>query len=403
MKKFKNLNRLLNFLYITPKQILSFVVMFLILISSSNSSDYPISKKLIKFKINGDIIISDINNDNIISSKLNTKLIQTKINEKNINFKDNNILPTENGELNYIDPYQQIALLDISLEEFVINSPMIIKKYPNLVFISNRTMNLFRLNINKGYIEYMTNYNKNLLNKNYFKYIKEICPKNKDDVLFLRIDYYLKMKYSNLYFNNNNKKDKHKNNDLVWHSHYIKIVPIFPSIDIQNNNNSKIISNINFDFNDNENSENDDYYIFEVIENKNINLIYSQEKYICSQVKDIENELNYDYYYFGNNKRKHLFEYNIIKNNEENIGFSIYFKKIFFIINIFVLIIFGLNLYKTKVLEKINKNDFMNDIKSKLPPLQNNLINNEDHVNAKLENQKGSPKSKSISNLSTCC
>ena len=132
-------------------------------------------------------------------------------------------------------------------------------------------------------------------------------------------------------------------------------------------------------------------------------MIYSQEKYICSQVKDIENELNYDYYYFGNNKRKHLFEYNIIKNNEENIGFSIYFKKIFFIINIFVLIIFGLNLYKTKVLEKINKNDFMNETKSKLPPLQNNLINNEAHVDVKLENQKGSPKSKSISNLSTCC
>jgi hypothetical protein len=252
----------------------------------------------------------------------------------------------------------------------------------------------------------MTNYNKNLLNKNYFKHIKEICPKNKDDVLFLRIDYYLKMKYSNLYFNNNNKKDKHKNNDLVWHSHYIKIVPIFPSIDIQNNNNSKIISNINFDFNDNENSENDDYYIFEVIENKNINLIYSQEKYIYSQVKDIENELNYDYYYFGNNKRKHLFEYNIIKNNEEKEGFSIYVKKIFLIIIIFVLIIFGLNLYKAKAFEKSNKNDFMNDIKSKLPQLQNNLINNEDYVDVKMENQNGkalSPKSKSISNLSTNC
>jgi len=406
MKKLKKLNRIFNFFYITPKQILSIVVMILILISSSNCSDNPNSKKLIKFKLNGDIIISDVNNDNIISAKLNSKLIQTKINEKNINFKDNNILPTENGELNYIDPYQQITLLDISLEEFIINSPMIIKKYPNLVFISNRTMNLFRLNINKGYIEYMTNYNKNLLNKNYFKYIKEICPKNKDDVLFLRIDYYLKMKYSNLYFNNNNNKEKHKNNDLVWHSHYIKIVPIFPSIDIQNNNNSKIFSDINIEYNNNENSENDDYYIFEVIENKKINLIYSQEKSICSQVKDIENELNYDYYYFGNNKRKYLFEYNIIKINEEKTGFSIYFKKIFLLIIIFVLIIFGLNLYKTKVLEKITKNDIMNGIKNKLPPLQNNLINNEDHVDVKMENQSGngfSPKSKSISNLSTNC
>lgn len=406
MKKLKKLNRIFNFFYITSKQILSIIVMILILISSSNCSDNPNSKKLIKFKINGDIIISDVNNDNIISAKLNSKLIQTKINEKNINFKDNNILPTENGELNYIDPYQQITLLDISLEEFIINSPMIIKKYPNLVFISNRTMNLFRLNINKGYIEYMTNYNKNLLNKNYFKYIKEICPKNKDDVLFLRIDYYLKMKYSNLYFSNNNNKEKRKNNDLVWHSHYIKIVPIFPSIDIQNNNNSKIFSDINIEYNNNENSENDDYYIFEVIENKKINLIYSQEKSICSQVKDIENELNYDYYYFGNNKRKYLFEYNIIKKNEEKAGFSIYFKKIFLLIIIFVLIIFGLNLYKTKVLEKITKNDIMNDIKNKLPPLQNNLINNEDHVDVKMENQSGngfSPKSKSISNLSTNC
>ena len=404
MKKLKKLNRFLNFFYITPKQIIPIVVMILILISNSNSSDNVNSKKLIKFKINGDIIISDVNNDNIINAKLNSKLIQTKINEKNINFKDNNILPTENGELNYIDPYQQIALLDISLEEFFINSPMIIKKYPNLVFISNRTMNLFRLNINKGYIEYMTNYDKNLLNKNYFKYIKEICPKNKDDVLFLRIDYYLKMKYSNLYFNNNNKKDKHKNNDLVWHSHYIKIVPIFPSIDIQNNNNSKIINNINTDFNDMKNSENNDYYIFEVIENKNINLIYSQEKDICSQAKDIENELNYDYYYFGNNKRNHLFESNIVKKSEEKTGFIIYCKKIFLIIIIFAFTIFGL--YKTKLSEKNNKNDSMNDIKNKFPPLQNNLINNEDHVDVKMENQNGnalSPKSKSISNLSTNC
>lgn len=404
MKKLKKLNRFLNFFYITPKQIIPIVVMILILISNSNSSDNVNSKKLIKFKINGDIIISDVNNDNIISAKLNSKLIQTKINEKNINFKDNNILPTENGELNHIDPYQQIALLDISLEEFFINSPMIIKKYPNLVFISNRTMNLFRLNINKGYIEYMTNYDKNLLNKNCFKYIKEICPKNKDDVLFLRIDYYLKMKYSNLYFNNNNKKDKHKNNDLVWHSHYIKIVPIFPSIDIQNNNNSKIISNINIDINDMKNSDSDDYYIFEVIENKNINLIYSQEKDICSQAKDIENDLNYDYYYFGNNKRKHLFESNIVKKREEKTDFTIYFKKIFLIIIIFTFIIFGL--YKTKISEKKNKNDFMNDIKNKLPPLQNNLINNEDHIDVKMENQNGnalSPKSKSISNLSTNC
>ena len=54
----------------------------------------------------------------------------------NINFKDNNILPTQNGELNYIDTYQHITLLDISLEEFYINSPMIIRKYPNLLFIT---------------------------------------------------------------------------------------------------------------------------------------------------------------------------------------------------------------------------------------------------------------------------
>jgi serine/threonine protein kinase len=48
----------------------------------------------------------------------------------------------------------------------------------------------------------------------------------------------------------------------------------------------------------------------------------------------------------------------------------------------------------------------MNDIKNKLPPLQNNLINNEDHIDVKMENQSGngfSPKSKSISNLSTNC
>ena len=396
MEKLKK-KKLKTIFFITKKQFLFAIFLIkIIFFTFINSSNIENSSKILKFKINGDITISDNKDNNIIeTTKLNSPLIYTKINEKNINFKDNNILPTQNGELNYIDAYQHITLLDISLEEFFINSPMIIKKYPNLLFISNRTMSVFALNIINGSIYNMELNDKNFANKNIFKYIREICPLNENDVLFLRIDYYLQMKYT--YINNNNIKDKF--NDLIWYSHYIKLLPIYPNINIENKNN--FINNNQFD--------NEDYYIFEVIENKNINLIYSQDKDIFIQIKDIQNDFNYDNYYFGNNKRKHLYEYNVIKKDDNKINLSFKFlKKFFLLIIIFVLSAFSFKLYKSKII----KNNYYNNLRT-VTPLQSDIINNDKNENNNKNNieqtqenpneKPKSPKSKSISNLSTIC
>ena len=413
MRNSYNMNRVKNS-FITLKRFI-FITLIIIIIFpiNINSTSNSNSHKVIKFKLNGDIIISDTENNNIIeNTKLNSRIIYTKINEKNINFKDTNILPTQNGELNYIDPYQHITLLDISLEEFIINSPMIIKKYPNLLFISNRTMSLFSININNGSINFMENYNKNLLNKNDFlRYVKDVCPKNEEDVLFLRFDYYLQMKYT--YVNNNNKnKINDQFSDIIWQSHYVKIIPIYPQVNIETNNT----------FIDYDNFENEDYYIFEVIDNKNINLIYSQDKDIFLQIKDVQNDFNFDSnYYFGNNKRKHLFEYNIIKKdiiNKRNLSFK-FLKKFFLLIIIFVLSAFSLRFLKISIIKNYYKNKFIqnnniNNInKNKIPPLQSNLINidnnennNKINIDIKQENtieKPISPKCKSISNLSTSC
>ena len=393
MKKVKKKNKLKNFFYINEKQIIfSIIIIILLFINKINSSNTGNNSKIIKFKLDGEIIIS---NKNIIenNNQLNSPLIFTNINEKNINFKDNNILPTQKGELNYIDPYQHITLLDISLEELFINSPMIIKKYPNLLFISNRTLSLFALNINNGFFYKIEHYNKKALNKNCFQYINEICPKNKNDVLFLRIDYYLQMKYINI--NNNNQKDKY--NDLIWNSHYVKIVPIYPRINTEHNNNC---------FVNKSNDETEDYYIFEVIENKNINLIYSQDKDIFMIIKDIQSEYNFDNYYFGNNKRRHLFKYNVFKKKEKSIYLSIKFLKKFFLL----IIIFALSVFCTKIY-KIKMNHYIKFIlikKNESTPLETILINNENNnMQIKEENDNNekpkSPKSKSINNLSLSC
>ena len=394
MKKFKN-QKTKSLFFIKDKHILfSIILIIMIFLTFANSSKIEKSRKILTFKINGDITISETKNNTIKNTKLNSPLIYTKINEKNINFKDNNILPTQNGELNYIDINQHITLLDISLEEFFINSPMIIKKYPHLYFISNRTMNLFALNIKNGSIYNMELYDNNILIDNRFKYIKEICPLNENDVLFLRIDYYLKMKYT--YINNNNIKDKY--NDLIWNSHYIKLIPLYPNINIENNN--KYINNNKY--------RNEDYYIFEVIDNKNISLIYSQDKDIFKLIKDIQNDFNYDNYYFGNNKRKNLFEYNIIKKDDKTINLSIKFFKIFFLlIIIFALSAFSFKIYKCKI-----KNNYSNSL-PKITPLKIEKINNDNSDNSNKNNIEQiqekqnisliSPKSKSISNLSTMC
>jgi hypothetical protein len=138
---------------------------------------------------------------------------------------------------------------------------MIIKKYPNLLFISNRTMSVFALNIINGSIYNMELNNKNFANKNIFKYIREICPLNENDVLFLRIDYYLQMKYT--YINNNNIKDKFNNKEykfdnktIIFFCPYEKkgiLVSLkgndnkntIQLIDIETNNSFQIFENMN--------------------------------------------------------------------------------------------------------------------------------------------------------------
>ena len=399
MKKNKSKNREILFLVYLKRLI--FITFIILEIFPLNTNANPLNnekkKKIIKFKINGNIIITDKKNNNIIDTiQLNTAIINTKINETNINFKDNNILPTQNGELNYIDPYQHITLLDISLEEFIINSPMIIKEYPNFLFISNRTMSLFSININNGSINYMKN---NIKNNNDFRYIRNICPKNKDDILFLRFDYYLQMKYSYIY-----DKNKYKFDDLIWQSHYVKIIPIYPKVNIELNNN----------FNDYNNFENEDYYIFEINDDKNINMIYSQDKDICCQIKDVQNDYFFNNnYYFGNNKRKYLFDYNIIKKDEKKRNLSfIFLKKLFSLIIIIALSTFILRFLKELAKKNNNKKNIWSNfnkinIKENPSPLKiENNENNKQFIDVKPETQNEklkTLKSKSISNLSTIC
>ena len=398
MKKPKNKNKTPNFFFTVKNQIIFYilVILFSNITNKTTLTTQNISK-IIKFKLNGEITISD--KDIVQNSYFDSPLIFTKINEKNINFKDNNVLPTQDGELNLIDPDQHITLLDVTLEEFFINSPMIIKKYPNLLFISNRTMSLFSINIGNGSIYNLEYYNNKILNINDLKKIKEICPKNKNDVLFLRIDYYLQMKYNNL--NNNNKN---KSNEIIWHSHYIKLFPIYPKINIKNNNYLENIKN---------NNKNENYYIFEVIENKKINLIYSQDKYIFMQIKDFQNEFIFHNYYFQNNKRKHLFECLIRNKNDKTINLSFKSLKKFFIliIIIFSFIVFTFNNYKSKIM-KNSYNNCIKNTKIEILKFQTNFINddknesNNNNIQQKQEKQiekPKSPRSKSISNLSTTC
>ena len=402
MKKHKCANGEILFFFSLKRLKFIFFTFIILEIFPINADSHNNEKiqKIIKFKLNGDIIIYDVNkNNNIIENiKLNNAIIDTKINENNINFKDNNILPTQNGELNYIDSYQHITLLDISLEEFIINSPMIIKKYPNLLFISNRTESLFSININNGTLNYMKNYHI-FKNNNDFRHIKNICPKNIDDILFLRFDYYLQMKYSYPNNNNNNNKYEYDSDDLVWQSHYVKIIPIYPEVS----------NNI---FNDYKSIENEDYYIFEINDNKNIYLLYSQDKDIYCQIKDIQNDFYFNNnYYFGNNKRKYLFEYNIIKKDEKKSQFSfVFFKKLISLIIIVALVFFSISILKALIKKNYNNNynnnNNLNNIKN-TSQLQNNDNNdnsekNKHIINVKQENKIEKlkySKSKSNSNL----
>ena len=217
--------------------------------------------RIIKFKIDGNILIFDKENNNTTKTHLFSPLVYVKLNEQNINFLDKNILISENGDFTYIIPGQDISLIKISFEEFTLNSHLILKEYPNFLFNTNKTLSLFSININDGYLTKYEKYKSSFLEKNNFEFIKKICPNNKDDVLFLRIDYFIQMKYTYLYKNNN---------DIIWYSHFIKIIPVYPNIILPNND---IYESFN-----NEDYEEDDFYIFKINNNKTINVMYSQDK-----------------------------------------------------------------------------------------------------------------------------
>ena len=158
MEKLKK-KKLKTIFFITKKQFLfSIFLIKIIFFTFINSSNIENSSKILKFKINGDITISDNKDNNIIeTTKLNSPLIYTKINEKNINFKDNNILPTQNGELNYIDIYLPLDP-PISKKYGFLNwknifgsSPGTINKISNskITCVPKEKIHLFRFQLNQ--------------------------------------------------------------------------------------------------------------------------------------------------------------------------------------------------------------------------------------------------------------
>ena len=62
-------------------------------------------------------------------------MIYIKPNEQNIKFLDKNIFISENGDFTYAIPGQDISLIKIFFEEFILNSHLILKKYPNFYLV----------------------------------------------------------------------------------------------------------------------------------------------------------------------------------------------------------------------------------------------------------------------------
>ena len=336
--------------------------------------------RIIKFKIDGNILIFDKENNNTTKTHLFSPLVYVKLNEQNINFLDKNILISENGDFTYIIPGQDISLIKISFEEFTLNSHLILKEYPNFLFNTNKTLSLFSININDGYLTKYEKYKSSFLEKNNFEFIKKICPNNKDDVLFLRIDYFIQMKYTYVYKNNN---------DIIWYSHFIKIIPVYPNIILPNND---IYESFN-----NEDYEEDDFYIFKINNNKTINVMYSQDKDLYAEIRDIQGDFNFNNYYFTNNKLDNIFEDKI--KNKENSKKYIFFKfpktAIFiFILTLLILNFIIKNIFKDKTdQEKINEKIIIqtDEINIEKKEKENNEIKKNELIS--------SPRAKSITNL----
>ena len=374
MKK-PNYNIIIN---LFPNLYMTFILMILII--SANSNDII---KVIKFKKDGNIIIYDKENiNNATKTHLYSPLIYIKMNEDNINFKDNNIFPSETKAFTYAIPEKDISLIDISFEEFTLNSRLILKKYPNLLFNTNKTFSLFSINTNEGYLTNYENYKSTFLEQNNFKFIKHICPNNEEEILFLRIDYFIQMRYTYPF----------KNNDIIWYSHHIKIIPIYP--------NNIIINNGVYE-NDKEEYEEDDFYIFGINNNQKINVIYSEDKDLYAEIKDIQSDFNFNNYYFGNKKRDSLFLSNILNNENPKKYLFIRFPKRIIIIFILLLIIF--NYIKNKIKEQKNKNksENNNNEKIEIKPESITIDTKEIVKDDKIKNNEKptSPRPKSITNL----
>ena len=142
-------------------------ILLIIFIILANCDDFD---RIIKFKKDGNILIYDKENNNTTKTHLFSPLIYIKTNEQNINFLDKNFFISESGEFTYAIPEQDISLIKIPFEELTLDSHLILNKYPNFLFNTNKTFSLFSININDGYLTKYENYKSkkiilNLLNK----------------------------------------------------------------------------------------------------------------------------------------------------------------------------------------------------------------------------------------------
>ena len=354
-------------------------ILLIIFIILANCEDL---NRKVKFKKDGNIIIYNKENNNTTKTHLYSPLIYIKTNEQNVNFLDSNIFISESGDFTYAIPEQDISLIKISFEEFTLDSHLILKKYPYLLFNTNKTFSLFSININDGYLSKYENYKSNFLEKNNFKFIKQICPNNKDDILFLRIDYFIQNKYTYTFKNNN---------DIIWYSHFIKIIPIYPNVILPNNDI--------YEKNNKKEYEEDDFYIFQVNNNKTINVIYSQDKDLYAEIRDIQGDFNFNNYYFTNKKMENLYQ-NKIKNKENSKKYTFvkYPKTIIFIF-ILVLLIYSFTRNKNK--EHINKNKQESNNEKIIIQTSEINIDIEEKENNELKKIEliNSQKAKSITNL----
>ena len=363
---------------LTEKINFSLLIIFIIL---ADCEDLP---KIIKFKKDGNIKIYNAKNNDTIFTHLYSPLIYIKIDENNINFNDNNIFPVESGDFTYVIPGQDVSLVNISLEEFTLNSHLLLKKYPNLLFNTNKTFSLFSINIINGYLSKYENYKSTFLEENNFMFIKQICPNDKNEILFLRIDYFIKMRYTYQF------KENIKNNDIIWYSHFIKIIPMYPEIILLNSDIYDIDRNY---------YEKDDFYIFQINENKTISILYSQDKDLYAEIKDIKNDFNFNNYYFGNKKRDKLFQDKILEKEENKKYLFVKFPKRFLIafITLLLIIIF----IKIKAKESRKKVKF--EVNNENNEIKTNKINidlkENNEINTNKKDKIPSPKAKSITNL----